>query len=129
MRKFKPGDIRDSLGCFRQFLPQPVRPVLNPVNITGRANRPKDCQFKPMPEAQGDGGLTEFVAVAEDFENAMRVPESGLYPAVKTVKRVVLLAQGGDARNDRSANPVPATKTIQSALKIYGQQNIHHPGR
>jgi regulator of RNase E activity RraA len=31
------GDILDSLGCFHQFLPQPVQPALNSMKIAGRA--------------------------------------------------------------------------------------------
>jgi regulator of RNase E activity RraA len=31
------GDILDSLGCFHQFLPQPIQPALNPMKIAGRA--------------------------------------------------------------------------------------------
>jgi len=31
------GDILDSLGCFHQFLPQPIQPALNTMKIAGRA--------------------------------------------------------------------------------------------
>ena len=31
------GDILDSLGCFHQFLPQPVQPALTTMKIAGRA--------------------------------------------------------------------------------------------
>ena len=31
------GDILDGLGCFHQFLPQPVQPALNTMKIAGRA--------------------------------------------------------------------------------------------
>jgi regulator of RNase E activity RraA len=31
------GDILDSLGCFHQFLPQPVQPALHSMKIAGRA--------------------------------------------------------------------------------------------
>ncbi len=35
-------------------------------------------------------------ALPEDFENVIRVLESGLYPAAQTVTRVVPFAQAGD---------------------------------
>jgi regulator of RNase E activity RraA len=31
------GDILDGLGCFHQFLPQPIQPALNTMKIAGRA--------------------------------------------------------------------------------------------
>lgn len=31
------GDILDGLGCIQQFLPQPVRPLLNSMKLVGRA--------------------------------------------------------------------------------------------
>ena len=49
-------------------------------------------------------------ALPEDFENVIRVLESGLYPVTETVTRVVPFAQTGSALIDWSANPAATTK-------------------
>jgi len=49
-------------------------------------------------------------ALPEDFENVIKVLESGLYPVAQTVTRVVPFDQTGAALQDWSAHPATTTK-------------------
>jgi len=49
-------------------------------------------------------------ALPADFENVIRVLESGLYPVAQTVTRIVPFADTGEALRDWSAHPATTTK-------------------
>ncbi len=52
------GDILDGLGCFHQFLPQPIQPMLPPMKIAGRA-MPVLMMDVDGPQKKPFGLLTE----------------------------------------------------------------------
>jgi threonine dehydrogenase-like Zn-dependent dehydrogenase len=105
-----PGVVIEAVGAAETFVA-----AVNEVCFTGRvvyigyAKKPVayETKFFVMKELDILGSRN---ALPEDFENVIRVLESGLYPVAQTVTRVVPFAQAGDALKDWSANPAATTK-------------------
>ncbi len=105
-----PNVVIEAVGAAETFVA-----AVNEVCFSGRvvyigyAKKPVayETKFFVMKELDILGSRN---ALPEDFENVIRVLESGLYPAAQTVTRVVPFAQAGDALKDWSANPAATTK-------------------
>jgi regulator of RNase E activity RraA len=89
------GDILDSLGCFHQFLPQPVQPALNSMKIAGRA-MPVVMIDVYGPQKKPFGLLTEALDQLQPGE--------------------VYLASGGDMRCAYWGEILTATARTRSAV-------------
>ena len=105
-----PAVVIEAVGAAETFVA-----AVNEVCFTGRvvyigyAKKPVayETKFFVMKELDILGSRN---ALPEDFENVIRVLESGLYPVAETVTRVVPFAQAGEALKDWSANPATTTK-------------------
>jgi threonine dehydrogenase-like Zn-dependent dehydrogenase len=105
-----PGVVIEAVGAAETFVA-----AVNEVCFTGRvvyigyAKKPVayETKFFVMKELDILGSRN---ALPEDFENVIRVLESGLYPVAETVTRVVPFAQAGEALQDWSVNPTTTTK-------------------
>ena len=105
-----PAVVIEAVGAAETFVA-----AVNEVCFAGRvvyigyAKKPVayETKFFVMKELDILGSRN---ALPEDFENVIRVLESGLYPVAGTVTRVVPFAQAGAALQDWSANPTNTTK-------------------
>jgi len=105
-----PNVVIEAVGAAETFIA-----AVNEVCFAGRvvyigyAKKPVayETKFFVMKELDLLGSRN---ALPEDFENVIRVLESGLYPVTETVTRVVPFAQTGAALIDWSANPAATTK-------------------
>jgi threonine dehydrogenase-like Zn-dependent dehydrogenase len=105
-----PAVVIEAVGAAETFVA-----AVNEVCFAGRvvyigyAKKPVayETKFFVMKELDILGSRN---ALPEDFENVIRVLESGLYPVAGTVTRVVPFTQAGAALQDWSANPANTTK-------------------
>jgi threonine dehydrogenase-like Zn-dependent dehydrogenase len=105
-----PAVVIEAVGAAETFVA-----AVNEVCFAGRvvyigyAKKPVayETKFFVMKELDILGSRN---ALPEDFENVIRVLESGLYPVAGTVTRVVPFTQAGAALQDWSANPTNTTK-------------------
>jgi len=105
-----PGVVIEAVGAAETFVA-----AVNEVCFTGRVvyigyakkSVAYETKFFVMKELDILGSRN---ALPEDFENVIRVLESGLYPVAETVTRVVPFAHAGAALQDWSVNPTTTTK-------------------
>ena len=89
------GDVLDTLGCFRQFLPQPIQPMREEMKLAGRA-MPVLMIDVHGPQKKPFGKLTEALDQLEPGE--------------------VYLASGGDMRCAYWGEILTATARSRGAL-------------
>ena len=105
-----PSVVIEAVGATETFVA-----AVNEVCFTGRvvyigyAKKPVayETKFFVMKELDILGSRN---ALPEDFENVIRVLESGLYPVAETITRVVPFNQTGAALKNWSDNPAATTK-------------------